>query len=180
MIKFSETQPTPASFLPVTSFRSNTPEQAQIETTECEWSVYRPTLKEVSGYWQLKLVSSSVSKHLHLVIAACLTPLLASCQQTKWAGLTAAITGALTHSPWGEGHWKRCCHFKMALSSLSHKRLASSAWHLHSGWSSAEVNQKAARAAHSLPPNLITTSIFISPSNMNEKGKNLWWQGYAA
>lgn len=36
VIKFSETQPTPASFLPMTSFRSNTPEQAQIEITEHE------------------------------------------------------------------------------------------------------------------------------------------------
>lgn len=68
----------------------------------------------------------------------------------------------------------------MALDSLLHKSLASSAWNLHSGWSLAEVNQKAARAAHLLPPNLITTWIFISPSNINLKGKNLWWQRYAA
>lgn len=60
-------------------------------------------LKEVSQYWQLKLASSSGSKHLHLVIAVCShSPSSYPLADKRRRGWLLPL-GVLTHCPRGKG-----------------------------------------------------------------------------
>lgn len=129
--------------------------------------------------WQLKLVSSSENKHLHLVIAACPhSPV--SYPSADWCWLNLPPQGSW---PTVQDLSKPSLQFqvkaliKIVLNSLTHSNFAALACIPHSGWSLAEVIQKRARAVHSVPQNLITAWIFINPSKtVNLKDKNVQWQ----